>query len=127
MRTSESCSAQIFRSEPGMPSGPVAFLSFMFWSNLSTPCLLTEMLVILFRFCGRLVPERSFGVGSGFMLGEENTLQNWVLKASAFAFGSMTHVLSWNRSQVPDCSLRWVPMYFQNFLLLSSEVKRSAT
>ena len=124
---SESSGARILRSLPGIPSGPVALCSLMFWRSFKTPCLLTRMVFIcfasdlegcLFEFC------EGEELGSGL----EKTLQNCRLKMSALVLRSVTQEFSWNKSDVSDFSFLIFPMYVQNFLLQPLEgVKRSET
>ena len=79
-------SAHIFNKLPGMLSGPGALFTLILVRSFKTPCGFIVILEILQKGCA------SSGYVSKGGLGLENTLENCLLKRSAFCFGSVTQV-----------------------------------
>ena len=98
MKTSASSLAQICRSLPGIPSGPVALFSLMLDRSFWTPALDTIILGIgFFGVC------LTCSVEDG--LGDENTLVKKVLNMLVLVTGFWIRVSPDFRSAIPVLSL----------------------
>ncbi|KAL8565634.1 hypothetical protein ACOMHN_063465 [Nucella lapillus] len=91
VRRGDTSLAKVFSTRGEMLSGPAAFAGFMFASNFSTPggvILKTGMVGKSSRLPGMLHFSRTSV--DLYCLPSLNAVKNWLFKASAFAFESVT-------------------------------------